>query len=52
MTTDEMQEMDRLCLAIQLEPDPTKFIQLVQELNAFFERHPLTLPYPSRKSDS
>ena len=46
MTPDERQEMNRLCLAIQQEKDPTMFSKLVKELNEFFERRERKLAEP------
>lgn len=37
MTSDERQEMDRLCITVQQEKDPAKFSQALQELTAFLD---------------
>lgn len=38
MTTDERQEMERLCHLIQDEKDPDKFMELIAQLNRLFEK--------------
>jgi len=37
MTSDEKQEIDRLCLAVIREQDPDKLTELINELNRLLE---------------
>ncbi len=46
MATDEQQEIDRLCLAVIREKDPTALTKLVAELNELLERRERKLDGP------
>jgi hypothetical protein len=43
MTREEQEQMNALCARIITEKDPTKFIELVTELNALLEQKQLRL---------
>jgi hypothetical protein len=38
MTSDEREQMDRLCERIQIEKEPHAFTKLVEQLNELLER--------------
>jgi hypothetical protein len=44
MTPEERTELDRLCLAIQIEQDQAKFTALLRELNELLEKKEQRFP--------
>jgi len=48
VTSDDKQELDRLCLAVIGEKDPVKLTQRVAELNAFLECRDVKLAQPAK----
>jgi hypothetical protein len=48
VTSDDKQELDRLCLAVIHEQDPVKLTERVAELNAFLEGRDLKLAQPAK----
>jgi hypothetical protein len=50
VTSDDKQELDRLCLAVMHEKDPVKLTERVAELNAFLERRDVKLAQPVKRA--